>query len=108
MSVDKKVIFVDIDETICFHDQENTGPGPRDYNDMSPNYENIKKINKLYDDGHEIVYWTARGCKSGIDWYDFTEKQLDEWGVKYHKLKCDKPFYDLFVEDKSLRIEEVL
>jgi len=108
MSADKKVIFVDIDETICFHDHDHTGPGTRDYNDMSPNYENIKKINKLYDDGHEIVYWTARGCKSGIDWYDFTEKQLDKWGVKYHKLKSDQPFYDLFVEDKSLRIEEIL
>jgi hypothetical protein len=33
--------------------------------------------------------------------------QLDEWGAKYHELKADKPFYDLFVEDKSLRIEEL-
>ena len=107
MSADKKVIFVDIDETICFHAKGAPPVGHRDYNDMEPNYKNINKINELYDGGHKIVYWTARGSKSGIDWYDFTEKQLQKWGVKYHKLKCDKPFYDLFIEDKSLRIEEV-
>ena len=33
-------IFVDIDETICFYDNE------RVYRDAIPNYENIAKINK--------------------------------------------------------------
>jgi len=28
----------------------------------------------------------ARGTGSGIDWRAFTEKQLKEWGVKYHEL----------------------
>ena len=36
-----------------------------------------------------------------------TEKQLNDWGAKYHELRVDKPFYDLFIEDKSLRIEEL-
>jgi len=36
-----------------------------------------------------------------------TQQQLSDWGCKYHELRVDKPFYDLFIEDKSLRIEEV-
>ena len=42
-----------------------------------------------------------------IDWTNLTRQQLDDWGAKYHELRVDKPFYDLFIEDKSLRIEEV-
>jgi len=48
-------IFVDIDETICYYENE------RDYNLALPLVDNIKKINKLYDEGHHIKYWTARG-----------------------------------------------
>ena len=68
---------------------------------------NIEKINKLYDEGNTIVYWTARGSRKQKDWTELTRKQLNEWGAKYHELRCDKPFYDLFIEDKSLRIEEL-
>ena len=47
------IIYVDIDETICFYE------GERHYPDAVPHNENISKINKLYDDGNEITYWTA-------------------------------------------------
>jgi hypothetical protein len=96
-----KIIYVDIDETIC-----NT-PHPRNYFNAEPIKENIDKINKLYDDGHTIVYWTSRGSRTQINWYDLTKEQLDKWGVKYHQLFVDKPYYDLFIDDKTLRIEEI-
>jgi len=102
-----KVIFVDIDETICFYEQEIALDGKKDYNLAIPNYENIEKINYLYEQGSHIVYWTARGSRSGIDWHAFTEQQLNSWGAKYHELKCNKPYYDLFIEDRSKRIEEI-
>jgi histidinol phosphatase-like enzyme len=95
----KKVIFVDIDETIC------ETPASRSYHDASPIQENIDKINRLYDSGHTIVYWTARGSRKQIDWYDLTKKQLLEWGAKHHELRVDKPYYDLFIDDKSITIE---
>lgn len=102
-----KVIYVDIDETIC-HRETSTDFGViHDYNKAQPIKENIDKINKLYDDGNTIVYWSARGSRKQIDWTELTTKQLNEWGVKYHELRVDKPFYDLFIEDKSLRIEEL-
>tara|TARA_R100000008_G_C3587763_1_gene174079 strand:+ start:11221 stop:11547 length:327 start_codon:yes stop_codon:yes gene_type:complete len=90
------VIYVDIDETICIT------PESRDYSLATPIVENISKINNLYDDGHEIVYWTARGCLTGQDWMELTKKQFKEWGVKYHDVKMGKPFYDLFIDDRAI------
>ena len=34
--------------------------------------------------------------------YEFTEKQLKKWSVKYHKLIMGKPSFDVVVDDKSL------
>ena len=102
-----KIIYVDIDETICHRENSVDFGTTHDYTKAKPIYENIEKINKLYDDGNPIVYWTARGSRKQIDWSNLTKKQLDEWGAKYHELRVDKPFYDLFIEDKSLRIEEL-
>jgi hypothetical protein len=98
----KKIIYVDIDETIC-----ETPDKPRVYSNAKPINKNIDKINKLYDEGHTIVYWTARGSRTNINWYNLTKKQLDDWGVKYHELRVDKPYYDMFIDDKNLRIEEL-
>ena len=99
-------IYVDIDETICFYDERDyVNP---DYSTAVPHYGNISKINKLYDEGNTITYWTARGNRTGIDWYDVTKSQLIEWGCKHHDLKeGDKPTYDILICDKTKRIEEI-
>lgn len=93
------IIYVDIDETICI------SPKDRNYEKAVPIDKNIKKINKMYDNGDKIVYWTARGTGSGIDWRQVTEKQFKEWGVKYHELHLGKPIYDLFIDDKNISTE---
>ena len=94
--------IVDIDGTICETDtyDPNSDQFP-DYSDSSPIQDRINHINALYDDGHEIHYWTARGSVSGIDWTDFTTKQLDSWGVKYHSVSTGKPAYDIWIDDKA-------
>ena len=70
--------------------------------------EDIQKVNKLYDAGNNIVYWTARGVVTGIDWTLTTRTQLDRWGAKHHELLMnDKPHYDLLICDKTKRIEEI-
>ena len=56
--------------------------------------------------GNTIVYWTARGTLSGVDWKSKTELQLKEWGVKYHELKFCKPAYDLFICDKAINVKD--
>ena len=106
------IIYVDIDGTICTlnnSDGENKDQSfdPAGYEDAQPIYENIDKINKLYDEGHTIIYWTARGTKTGINWFNLTKKHLDNWNVKYHELKMGKPAYDLLICDNTKRIEEI-
>jgi CMP-N,N'-diacetyllegionaminic acid synthase len=96
----KKIIYIDIDETIC------KTPENRDYTNASPIIENIHKANSLYDEGNKIVYWTARGTVTGIDWSDVTTAQFKKWGVKYHDLKFGKPYYDLFIDDKNMNVED--
>ena len=99
------VIYVDIDGTIC----ETPPKGSSwDYENSTPRYYQIGKINKLYNEGHEIVYWTARGGHSGLDWSTLTRIQLLDWGCKYTRIEQQKkPSYDLFICDKSKRIEEL-
>lgn len=93
------IIYVDIDETIC------ESPEDRNYANATPLQERIDRINKLYDEGNRIVYWTARGAVSGIDWVRVTMDQFKEWGVKYHQVKFNKPAYDLFIDDKNINSE---
>ena len=71
-----------------------------------PIVSNILKINELYEAGNKIVYWTARGTGSGIDWRTVTEEQFTKWGVKYHELKFGKPVYDLFIDDKNINSDK--
>jgi hypothetical protein len=109
---EQRVALIDIDETICFYS------GIRKYHLAEPSQENIAKINKLYDEGWKIIYWTARGGskksrKLGKCYYDFTWLQLESWGCKFHDLSTGtkgvhvKPPYDLVVDDKAKRIEEL-
>lgn len=92
------IIYIDIDETIC------RTPEDRDYSKAIPIISNIEKANKLFDEGNIIVYWTARGSVTGMDWSKVTKEQLDSWGVKYHELKFNKPAYDLFIDDRALNV----
>ena len=98
------IIYVDIDGTIC-HTKNS------DYPNSLPRYNQIDKINKLFDEGHYITYWTARGASSkGIGyWHKLTMDQLLDWGCKFHELKVvgSKPSYDLWVDDKAVKIEEL-
>ena len=90
------IYVVDIDETICYYD------GERHYPDAKPIIKNIDKINKLYEQGNTIIYWTARGTVTGIDWREITKNQLDTWGAKHHEVKLGKLNYDVFVCDKAI------
>lgn len=88
-------IYIDVDNTIC----HTTGT---DYPNAQPIKENIARCNKLFEEGNYIVYWTARGMKSGINWRELTERQFKEWGVKYHELRLDKPSFDVFIDDRVI------
>jgi hypothetical protein len=95
--------IIDIDGTICsVHLDED---GKVDYSKTEPYMDRIRYLNELYDAGHEMHYWTARGSASDVDRSEMTHQQLQEWGVKYTTLKLKKPVYDIWVDDKAINSE---
>lgn len=94
-----KTYIVDIDNTICHTENSQ-------YSASTPFLDRIAKINELYNQGNRIIYWTARGGNSGLDWSEFTKTQLDGWGCRYHELKLGKPVYDIWIDDKAINSEE--
>tara|TARA_B110000046_G_scaffold184347_1_gene222595 strand:+ start:211 stop:513 length:303 start_codon:yes stop_codon:yes gene_type:complete len=93
-------MFVDIDDTICYYNEKSEGK--IDYSKAIPYMSRITKINNLFDEGHKIIYWTARGTMTQKLWFNITYKQLTQWGCKFHELRMGKPVYDLFIDDKNI------
>ena len=88
--------YIDIDHTITENNIQDL-----DYSNALPNKININKVNELYDEGNTIVMWTARGTKTGKNWFEITYKQLNQWGVKFHELRMGKPAFDVLIDDKA-------
>jgi hypothetical protein len=104
----KKTFYVDIDGTICYYegiDLTCVAVNVVDYKSAIPYYDRIEKINKLFDEGNVIVYWTSRGSRSGKNWFQTTLTQLNSWGAKFTELKMGKPHYDVFIDDKNINSE---
>jgi len=104
---------IDIDGTIC---SPTVG---RDYHKAEPWQDRIKVLNKLYDEGNYIIYFTARAMGRFADLphsvasikakevlFELTQKQLNDWGVKYHELIMGKPHADYFIDDKGVKDED--
>jgi hypothetical protein len=91
------VIAVDLDRTLC----EQVWPEP--FERAVPIKENIERINKLYDAGHEILIYTARMIddrKETIIW-------LTYHNVKFHHVQFCKLRADLYVDCDAVRPEEL-
>ena len=104
----QRKVFVDIDETICSYDD----PTDRRYNLAVPIQHNIEKVNKMYQEGWHVTYWTARGSVSKKDYTEYTRDQLLSWGCLFNDLITGttdqyKPHFDLVIDDKAKRIEEL-
>lgn len=93
----------DIDGTIC-------SACPGNYTNALPYLDRIKKVNELYDEGHHITFFTSRGMTGANGnvllcyerYFEFTKKQLNDWGVKYHQLVLGKPPAEFYVDDHGL------
>lgn len=91
-----KRVVIDIDGTIC---------------EELPTFEKslanpiagaLESVNKLYDSGVFIIFYTARG------WAEFkmTENWLKSHGFKYHTLICGKPVYDMWIDDRAVKFTD--
>lgn len=88
----------DIDGTLC---SKTDGA----YDTAEPFPARIEVVNQLYEIGHYIKLFTARGGTTGINWREVTEHQMRTWGVRYHELIMGKPEADIFIDDKAFNSE---
>tara|TARA_B100000780_G_scaffold266476_1_gene222724 strand:- start:1439 stop:1810 length:372 start_codon:yes stop_codon:yes gene_type:complete len=99
----KQTICFDIDNVLCTTKNSK-------YRNSKPKIQVVRKINKLYSDGHKIIFFTSRFMgrtnnntkKAYSMGFKLTTNQLKKWKVKYHKLIMGKPSYDLIIDDLSI------
>jgi hypothetical protein len=96
------VVCMDIDGVIA-----TISPG-NDYALARPQQDVIDAVNLLYEVGHRIILFTARGSATGIDWSDVTRSQMVAWGVRHHELRFGKPAADVYVDDRATGIASLV
>jgi uncharacterized HAD superfamily protein len=90
---ERKVYAVDIDGVLCKERRK----GWLSYSTAKPIWKNISKVNRLFDEGHIILIYTARlECDREV-----TEQWLRENKVKYTALILGKLRADYYIDDKN-------
>lgn len=79
-----KVFLIDIDGTIC---DDIPNEDSHLYPSAKPFPDALRIIDKWYNEGDIITFFTARESKDR----DVTEKWLEKNGFRYHGLVMDKP-----------------
>jgi len=100
--MDPTTFAVDIDGTLCTQTEG-------DYERAVPDEGAIALVNRLFDEGDRIVVYTSRymgraaGDPAAAERLggDFTRRQLDGWGVRYHELRFGKPRFALLIDDRT-------
>lgn len=96
------MIYVfDLDGTIC------TKTTNGDYHLAKPYKMMVDIVRRLYDEGHKIIIYTARGMYSKTDRMEITKKQLKDWNIPYHELHS-KPGGDVYIDDLSIQPDEFI
>jgi len=98
-----RTLIFDIDGTICPQCEG-------DYENLKPYPKAVEAINKLHEEGHKIIFYTARFMgrtnndviETHKQGYDFTKNQLESWGLKFHELHMGKPRGDIIIDDRSV------
>lgn len=85
-----KTIAADYDETIA----HNGHPKP----------EVVDKLKELQKDGHKVMLWTARTGKDRQDAID----RCKQVGLTFDGVLDHKPDADLFVDDKSVTVDDII
>jgi hypothetical protein len=79
-----KNFLIDIDGTVC-NDVPNEEPWRMETCEVYP--DALEMINKWYDDGHIITFFTSRTSNLA----DVTERWLKKVGFKFHSVVYNKP-----------------
>ena len=90
------LVSVDLDGTLTVGEWWGKG-------DPEPRKDIISLVNKMYLDGHHIIIFTARK----EEWRSQTVEWLSRNSVWYHALNMGKMGADIYIDDKSIRPDEI-
>jgi len=88
-------LIIDMDGTICTEEKTYSRCLAKPKEDV------VESINKLYDDGHTIIIYSARTWME----YEMTVAWLKNYGVKFHQLIMGKPIGDYWIDDRAIKFE---
>jgi hypothetical protein len=93
-------IGIDVDGTVLT--QANFRSGSGTYHLAQPIPGAVEAVNKLYSEGHTIIFHTARHNLNDIL---LAKEQLEEFGFRYHHLVAGKPGCDVFIDDRAMTFD---
>ena len=85
-------LIIDLDGTICTEEKTYSRSM------ATPKEGAVENINRLYDEGHIIIIYTARTWVE----YEMTVHWLKTYDVKYHQLMMGKPIGDIWIDDRAI------
>lgn len=88
-------LIIDMDGTICTEEKTFSRSLAK------PKEGAVESINRLYDQGHTIIIYSARTWME----YEMTSVWLKNHGVKFHQLIMGKPIGDYWIDDRAIRFE---
>lgn len=91
-----KIVF-DLDGTLCEERQT------FERSLAEPIQENINRVIEAKKAGHTIIIYSSRGWQE----YRMTIFWLNSHNVPYDMLILGKPMYDLWVDDKAIKPEDL-
>lgn len=110
-----KRLVIDLDDTICFPNHKAKDSFHK-YRQAKPNKEVIDALKLLHSNGWYIIIHTARRMvthkgdvkKIIADVGALTKDWLEEHEVPYNELVFGKPYGDIYVDDKNMKIWELI
>lgn len=84
---------IDVDGTVL------TQQKPGEYEKCAPLPGAAAFVSKLFDAGHQVVFYTSRNFK----YMRQTHEQLRAFGFKYHHLELGKPHGDVIIDDRAIK-----
>jgi uncharacterized HAD superfamily protein len=88
-------IVIDMDGTICTEEKTYSRALAK------PLPGAVENINKLYDEGHIVLIYSARTWME----YEMTYDWLCKYNIKFHQLILGKPIGDVWIDDRAINFK---
>lgn len=97
----KLTIAIDVDGTVADSSNVNFQKAqgePYEYMRAEPISGALEAVKKLFEEGHTIVFHTARSGNSK----EATKLWLEKHGFPFHYIECDKLVAHVYIDDRAI------